>query len=1193
MNGMKGKSALAAFKDIVSHFTEWDWIGLGVVLVLLCILCFLIWKRKYGKDAKLFEIPELTVPTKLSLPVNSLVKVWRSFVVEIPFRLRPKALSAPFSLVIGDAGSGKTSIIDNYADWKGQDFRFHPSAVDDSLLQIYLGAKSLVLEFGSSLLYDTSAAAFHALKKLWRRLPPSPQVVMVFDANTLLSPQTEFLRQSGHALFGKLKVFGELEGKPLPLILALSHMEKVQGYVEFCEFLEEAGIPLQLDFPAGDGINQIESCLEHFKQHLPRVLITRPAQDYLKIVSFLNEAPLLFRVLIDVLRISGLEQGVDAPSVVRLCLLSEQVHSFGCKPFDLSAGREQRSRLQLNNHAKSALTLAFAGMVYLIGSYSYQQYLVADVRKNIKNIATTPVEYYSEKISPLFVDFNSNLNKDPLLSFMPGFFQKAQQENNYLLIAEIRKYYLLPVLKSLQNEPNANFKTVRWICLLYATATNEMGEIVLRRPEKNPVDMIKYGPLISDYINYNTHTDELDHFLNEISYNDSQGYLEDQVPWLELFHSLEKILKKPFVQQAEFNALQEKLTPFVQFLDILEYYKRQADVIAWMKKHTSLRFNFNDKTDLRQKGINDILTLVSHLKLNNADNCPASSSLSDCLDMVQAIAKIKVESDSSEIEINLGGEHFSFKAKQWNELITRSRITLMLRNIISNHSNNDGWLFFSSPSMYMDTEMNSSNNGGLLFSGKGRIDGRLTLEAFEKNVKPPIKALNDVVTNLPIDASEKKRFNDFVLRNLETYSDHYVSSYLSYFKQFQINIGSAWDLNYVINDLQQANSQLLDVLVKVKTNTALDLSSSPIFQGFAQKLTVFRFIQHLMEEKDGIYPEFQKYQLLMSQMLQEMNAHQPYEPKKSAEEGANAEALKGALSPLGRVAWTMVLNEDGSYLKLTKSWLQNVGIQDDWQQPFLAPVQKVKEYGTAEINRNIAGIWTDIWDSNIAPLLVKFPFNEHSDPENELSAEELIRVFHPKQGLFWDTFKQYLAPLSKFSNGVWVRPHELSNSLILPTDYLSRLNAVQRLSNKLWDGQGNPKPLELSIKPGLLPTFNSKQIPRAPVVSLAYLRQGSTSILGFNQQADWQKFSLEWWKDQPAEVGMEFRKDADPTRVYTDMIVDDSHWNLFKLLQRGHVAETQRYLWSLAHPNFPQQPLNLEFMIQGSPMAVFTNLAGS
>jgi len=1183
----------STFMEIVSALSGWAWLGLATVLVLLCVLSYLIWKRKYSNDAKKLVIPELTVPTKLSLPVNSLVKVWRSFVWNIPWRLRPKALSAPFSLVIGDAGSGKSSIIDHYADWQGQDFRFHPSAVDDNLLQIYLGAKSLVLEFGSSLLYDTSAAAYHAIKKLWRRLPPSPQVVMVFDANTLLSPQTDFLRQSGHALFGKLKVFSEFEGKPLPLILALSHMEKVEGFVEFCVFLDEAGIPLQLNFPNGDGIHQIESCLEDFQQHLPRALITRPAQDYLKIVSFLNEAPRLCRVLVDVLRIAGLEKGVDVPSVVRLCLLSEQVHSFGCQPFALPAGIEQRPRLQLKGHAKVALGFALAGVVYLIGSYSYQQYLVVNAYKNIKHIANMQIESYSEKISPLFVDFSDNLNKDALLSFMPGFFEKAQQQNNYLLIAEIRKYYLLPVLKQLQNEPNANFKTIRWISVLYATSTNEMGEIVKRRPEKNPVDMIKYGPLINDYVNYNSHTEDLDYLLNEITYNKSQGYMEDQVPWLELLHSFQKILKKPFIQQAEFNALQEKLVSFQQFLDVLEYYKRQDDAITWMQQHTSLRYDFNDKSDLRQKSISDLLTLVSHLKLSNIDNCAVTSSLSECLDMVQIIAKTNVDADSSDMEINLGGEHFSFRAKQWNDLITRSRITLMLRNMITKHSNYDGWLFFSSPSIYRDVEMNSSNNGEILFSGKARIDGRLTSDAFEKNVKPSIIALNDIVTNLPIDASEKKYFIDFVLRNLDSYSDRYVSSYLNYFKQYQINIDSAWGLNYVLLDLQKPNSQLMDTLVQIKNNTALTLSASPYFQTFAQELTVFRFVQHLMEEKNGVYPEFQKYQLLMAQMQQEMNAHEPYEPKKSAEEGTDAEALKAALSPLGRVAWTMLLNEDSSYLKLTKSWLQNVGIQEDWQQPFLAPIHKVKEFGTAEINRNIAGIWADIWDSNVAPLLVKFPFNEHADPDNELAAEEIIKVFHPKQGLFWDTFKQYLAPLSRFSNGVWVRRHELSNSLVLPANYLSRINVVQQLTNKLWDSQGNPKPLELAIKPGLLATFDSKQIPRAPLVSLAYLRQGNASVLGFNQQAEWQKFPLEWWIAQPAEVGMEFRKDADPTRVYTGMIVDDSNWNFFKLLQRGHVAETQRYRWSLAHPNFPQQPLNLEFLLQGNPMAVFTNLTGS
>jgi type VI secretion system protein ImpL len=1048
-----------------------------------------------------------------------------------------------------------------------------------------------VLEFDSSLLYDNSTAAYHALEKLWRRLPPRPQVVMVIDANTLLSPQTELLRQSGHALFGKLKVFSELEGAPLPLILALSHMEKVQGFVEFCVFLEEAGIPLQLDFPTGDGINQLEACLDYFQQHLQRALITRPAQDYLKIISFLNEAPRIFSVLIDVLRIAGLEQGVDAPSVVRLCLLSEHVHSFGCQPFALPAGIEQRPRLQLKGHAKVALGLALAGLVYFIGSYSYQKHLIADAYQGIKDMSYTPVEDYSEKISPLFIDFSANLNKNPLLSFMPGFFEKEQQKNNELLIVNIRKYYLLPILKQIQNEPNAHFKTIRWLALLYSTSTNEMGDIIKSNPNKNPVDMFKYRQLIDDYISYNTHTEGLDSLLNEISLNTSQGYLEDKLPWVALFHDFQKILKKSFIQEAEFKELQEQLIPFLQFIDVLVYHDKNEEEIMWLNKHTNLHFDFSDKSYFRQKSISQLLILVSHLKLNIIDNCPVTSSLIECLGMVQVMANAKIDSDSSGIEINLDGEYFSFTPKQWNDLITRSRITLMLRNLIANHRSNDGWIFFSSPSIYTNVEMNSSNNDGIIFTGNTRIDGRLTIDAFEKNVKPAIMALTDIVANLPIDSSEKKNFNAFVLKNLDAYSGRYVSSYLNYFKEFQIHIDSNWALNYVLHDLQEPNSQLLNVLVQIKNNTALTFPASVGFQSFAQKLIVFRFIQQLMEEKNGIYPEFQKYQLIMSQMQQEMNAHEPYEQKKMI--GDSDEALRGALSPLGRLAWSMQLNEEGSYLKLTKSWLQKLGIQADWQQPFLAPAQKVKEYGTTEINLNIAGIWADIWDSNVAPLLVKFPFSENAAPDNELTVDDLMKTFHPKQGLFWDTFNQYLAPLSKYSNGVWVRQHELSNNLVLPNNYLSRLNAIQMLTTKLWDSQGNPKPLDIFVKPGLLPTFDNKQIPLAPLVSLAYLRQGNASVLSFNQQAEWQKFPLEWWLSQPAEVGMEFRKDADPTRVYTDMIVDDSNWNLFKLLQRGHVLETQRYRWSLAHPNFPQQPLNLEFYLQGNPMAVFTNLAGS
>lgn len=1176
--------------DAMISVLSWlDWIGLTVVLVLLCVLGFLIWRRKYAKGGGKLVIPELIVPTKLLLPPNCLLTVWRYFISAIPWRLRPDALRMPLSLVIGEAGCGKTGIIDRYADWQGQDFRFHPSAVDDPLLQIYLGTKSLVLEFGSSLLYDTSPAAYTAITKLWRHLPPSPQAVMVIDATTLLAPKMEQLRQSGQALFGKLKVFGELEREPLPLIVALSHMDKVPGFVEFCVFLEEAGIPLQLDFPGRDGITQLESCLDGYQEHLRRALVTRPTQDYLKIVAFLNEAPRLFRVLVDFLRVAGLEQDVASPPIVRLCLLSEHVHSFGCQPFALPPGVIQQPRFTLNSHARTALALVLAGFVYLVGSYSYQQNMVTEVHESIQTISRIPIQDYAEKVSPLFLNFTGNLNKDPLLTFMPNFFDEIVARNNYLLIVEMRKYYLLPLLRQIQLEQDAVFKTARLIGLLYATPTNGIGKILSKHPEHNPIDMIKYRQLVSDYVVHNSHTDELGYLLNEITYAEPESYLEDHAPWVALFRNFKEMLKKPFIQEHEFKTMQQQLAGFLDILNRLDYYSEHDEVSQWLMQHTSLRLEQNSQSELRQKSIAQLLTLVSNLKLSNAENCRASVSLKECLELVQATANAKIKISSPNITFNLDGEYFSFTPEQWEALITRSRVVMMLRNLIDSHRNSDGWVFFGSPSIYTELE-SSTDGGGMLYGDKVRIDGRLTANAFEQDVKPGVLALSDIVAKLPIDANEKKYFGDFVLKNLSTYSDRYVNAYLNYLRQFQVRINSTWALNYVLDDLQKPNSPFLETLRQVKNNTALNFPASPGFQPFAQKLSVFIFIQRLMEEKNGVYPEFQKYQSIMAQMQQQIDPSEAYVPKKVGDDTA---LLKGVLTPIGRVAWAMLFNEDGSYSTLVKSWLQNVGILNGWQQPFLAPVKKVEEFGANEINEHIDGIWSDIWDSNITPLLVKFPFMPNAGRDKELAVDDLIKTFHPKQGVFWVTFQQYLSPLSTFSNGVWVKRHELSDSVALPANYLTRLNAAQQLTASLWDGQGNPKPLELLVKPGLLPTFNSKQIPRAPLLSLAYLRQGENSVLGFNQQATWQQLPLEWWTAQLAEVGGEFRKDAAPTRVYADMTVADSQWNFFRLLQQGQLVGTQRYRWLIAHPNFPQQPLNLEFSFQANPLAVFVNLAGS
>jgi hypothetical protein len=733
------------------------------------------------------------------------------------------------------------------------------------------------------------------------------------------------------------------------------------------------------------------------------------------------------------------------------------------------------------------------------------------------------------------------------------------------------------------------------LSLLYAKPDNDMGRLLLTQIKENPTDnMIEYRLLFSEYIINNTHTEELNEPLNEIDYTLSKSYKEKHDYLLSLLQQIGIMFKERALEEAELATFFQKSTVFLQFIDELNSHTKEQLMMSWLDENTGLELNLqfynNQQISFRQKPLEQLLRLINALSLNDITACSANDSINRCLALVQAVAENKTNITPLTMDFSLDGNHFSYTNIDWINLLASSRVTMMLRNIIQSHKSYNGWIFFDSLSNYPNVEMNTSNNGEALFAGRARIDGRLSADAFDNQVKPAVMALTDIIAKLTINAREKSRFNDFVLTNLRIYSDNYVNAYLNYFQQLQVRINSTWALNYVLDQIQQPNSPLLDTLVQIKVNTALIFPASSNFQPFAQKLMAFRYIQQLMEEKSGVYPEFQKYQVIMAQMQNDLNSREPYLPKKT---DGDAAALKGALTPMGRGTLSMLLNEDSSYSKLVKNWLQNAGIPNNEQQPFLAPVQKVAELGTAEIKQTIDGIWTDIWSSNVQPLLVSFPFQLDAGKDKELTTDDLIKTFHPKQGVFWVTFQQYLAPLCSFGNGVWVKRQELTDSLALPANYFKRLNAAQQLTANLWDKEGNPTPLQLSVKPGLLPAFDSKQIPNAPLVSLTYLRNGGASVLGFNQQETWHKLSLEWWTAQPAAAGVEFRKDADPTQVYADMTVTDSPWNFYRLLQQGKSTGNTHYQWLFAHPNFPEQKLNVEFIFQNSPWVLFTNLAGS
>lgn len=55
---------------------------------------------------------------------------------------------------------------------------------------------------------------------------------------------------------------------------------------------------------------------------------------------------------------------------------------------------------------------------------------------------------------------------------------------------------------------------------------------------------------------------------------------------------------------------------------------------------------------------------------------------------------------------------------------------------------------------------------------------------------------------------------------------------------------SEWEFNYILEQLQQPYSPLLDALELIKENTELDLSGSQQFNIFKNQLSVFNFVKN-------------------------------------------------------------------------------------------------------------------------------------------------------------------------------------------------------------------------------------------------------------------------------------------------------------------------------------------------------------
>ena len=1175
------------------------WVPVILILLVLLVGIVVFVKKRKGKAAKAAEAPKpKEVEEAPSISPKSLLRAWKSFLHQIPSEFRRIIMVYQHFVVFGESGSGKSMLINNHTDWQGHARQFYPSYTANPLLQVYLGTKVLVQEIPSSILNDTTKAARVALLKLWKPLfkRKDPTAVVVLNAASFQTDEPLFLKKEAQMLRGKVNLLARIRKKPIKVRMVLTNMESQDGFPEFARFLKDHGIPLNLEFGSKEELSKIAQCLEPYESHLSRALVSLPAADYLKVITFLESAPELFKQLS---RFISVFQSPDPltpePEVTSLSLafLSDE-HASVSNPFDTSITSEEIQRFNpLLRHRIAAAILCTIGVAYLAGSFVYEYRLIQHRYSQIEVFERAPLNLYSQNIHQLFVDPLSTLKQRRLADLLPDFFPQANKEIYRRGIENIRNYYLLPELEKFtisssswdmdalggEDEVNSRSRALYLLGLLYSTNRNELGKLVLENIDLWAENTGLTRLLIEDYVGFNTVTSGITIDLNDYIYSSKKSVVDNPLAITVFFEKVKKAYFQPVVTSAEFNEIRREADAFLNRIYDLERYDLSVKVSDLLRRESMLAINTQRgvsqvfQEQIQNKPVKEFLRFLIRSRISRPDVTDGMN-ITDLYENLKVMKAYKGFDSGGEsfFQFVLAGRDFKFSAARWNDLLNRSRMSFLLNDFMAHNALQDGTLFFSKTEEFPDLIMDGVNKGMFLFNRQGRVDGRYTRRAFEKRVKPVTTELPGFISGLPIPDRDKAAFAEFLFNEVDAYGASYAAAYRNYYLDFNIGATSLSTLRLVLQQLSRPSSPLMDVLMAVKVNTHLEMEENKYLHAFAKHMVSFEFLGQLLAEDKGTFPEMDTYKALLEQMLLEVDAMGGSE--------AQLSKLEERLSSLARVSYAMLLESENSFLTLMGQWIESVGIPPEWERAFLEPVVSAYRIGKPEIEKEVALIWDELYTRDIKPLHELFPFDRTSGKDVPLAV--LGRATHPN-GHFWQVVRGTLGPILEEGDGHWgLKPFPLV-SFDVPSQMITTLNAIQRLTTTLWDEKGEQVPLTFMVKAYPLPRFKAGQ----PVVSLSYLHTGEFSVLGFNQKPSWKEMKLDWSKESSASVGMELTSPSGrKSKLYNAVDVGRSAWSFYHLLQRSENSHAKNALAELSAGAVDDATLRSEAL--GAEPTIFT-----
>jgi hypothetical protein len=548
------------------------------------------------------------------------------------------------------------------------------------------------------------------------------------------------------------------------------------------------------------------------------------------------------------------------------------------------------------------------------------------------------------------------------------------------------------------------------------------------------------------------------------------------------------------------------------------------------------------------------------------------------------------------VTANVASSRLVFDSEKWIKLAQRSAEKALLDSFYRVQSNQEGWAFFEANSSSYNIRLGASTDASGSLVNNSQIDVRLTRDGFEKKVMPTVEQLSKILPKLSLLQPEKQTLVDFFVRSLSRYGENYANAYWNFFSSLNLRILSREQLIMYLREVQRPGSAFTQNLVRIKENVILNIPEGPNYQPFRERLDDFRFLQTMMQEDKGTYPQLQRYMTIIADLSDKLAGNT--KPKPSVAGGEKPETtssgMRNLLSPMGRVTYDLKLAGDDNNLVMAQSWLREMMVPDQWKRLFLAPILKLEEYGQTEINSAVASLWSKLWEQRVEPLLGLFPF-DLTMGRPEATPDMIGEVLHPLTGTFWREFHNHFGGILDITEGRLAIRQDFRDFVAIPAKTQYQMDAVQKFTNTLWNKEGKVEPIKLQVKAGLLPALpNREENPDEPSAELIYLRSGSASVLGFNQRGDWQELSEEWWNKGNATAGIQFQRGSETIKLFASADVDGQSWALFRLINLATKDKQSRtFSWSVRLPQSPEKKYLCTYEFKNDPYQIFKNLSGT